>query len=110
MNEMHGHFWAAFGWVAFALNVWGNVELGTKSIRGWLIRIVCNVCWLPYGLATGALAITANHALFALINVWGWRRWIRDAHRACPAGECPRCERKNIAKWVRDTRDTKGRA
>src|SRR5687767_5480804 len=72
-----GALWQALGWVALALNVWGNLELTGKSTRGWIVRLACNACWLPYSAVTGAWALLANHALFALINVYGWRKWSR---------------------------------
>lgn len=70
--------WHAVGWLAFALNVWGNMMLTTKSRAGWVVRLACNVCWLPYAVLTGAWALLANHVLFMGINVLGWMRWRRD--------------------------------
>lgn len=79
MDSMHGNvLWQILGWVAFALNVWGNLALTTKGVRGWVIRVFSNACWIPYGLATTAWALTANHVLFAGINIYGWRRWRRE--------------------------------
>ena len=93
MNEMHGQLvWQILGWVAFALNVWGNLALTTKGLRGWIIRIFSNACWMPYGLATGAWALTANHLLFAGINVYGWVKWKREADafaKVTTPGETP---------------------
>lgn len=67
------------GWIAFVLNVWGNLALTTKGVSGWIIRIACNLCWLPYGFLTHAWALIANHALFIVINAYGWWRWAKDA-------------------------------
>ena len=69
--------WHVVGWVAFALNVWGNMMLTTKTRAGWAVRLVCNVCWLPYAVLTGAWALLANHVVFMGINVLGWVRWRR---------------------------------
>ncbi len=77
------------GWVAFALNVWGNLALTTKGTRGWVIRIFSNACWIPYGLVTGAFALTANHMVFALINCYGWWKWTKDARLVSTPGETP---------------------
>jgi hypothetical protein len=63
--------WNIFGWVAFALNVWGNWALTTKGLRGWIIRIACNLCWMPYGIYTRSWALLANHLLFIVINCHG---------------------------------------
>lgn len=78
-----GWFWQALGWAAFALNVWGNLALTAKSTRGFVLRLVSNACWIPYGVATSAWALMANHLVFVLINGYGWRRWSVDARHAC---------------------------
>lgn len=70
--------WTILGWVAFALNVWGNLALTTKGLRGWIIRIVCNLCWLPYGVYTRAWALLGNHLVFIVINAYGWWKWRRE--------------------------------
>lgn len=70
--------WHLVGWLAFALNVWGNVMLTTKSKSGWIVRLVCNLCWLPYAALTGAWALFANHVVFIGVNVLGWIRWSRE--------------------------------
>ena len=69
------------GYVAFALNVWGNLALTSKGVSGWIVRLACNICWLPYCFSTRppAYALLANHVLFAGINIYGWRRWKREA-------------------------------
>ena len=72
-------FWQALGWLAFALNVWGNMMLTTKGVSGWIIRLACNVCWIPYSINTGAWALLANHALFMGINIYGWHKWTRQS-------------------------------
>jgi hypothetical protein len=75
---MSGHWaWQLLGWIALALNVWGNLALTGKSQTGWIVRLVSNACWLPYSVATSAWALFANHALFAGINLYGWWKWKR---------------------------------
>lgn len=90
--------WQVLGWVAFALNVWGNLALTTKGVRGWIIRIFSNACWIPYGLVTAAWALTANHALFAVINAYGWWKWTQDARRVSTPGETPWTEDHEIRR------------
>ena len=67
----------AIGAVAFALNVWGNLELTKQTNRGHIIRLCSNACWLVYSPLVGAWALMANHATFAAINVLGFVRWRR---------------------------------
>lgn len=65
----------ATGWIAFALNVWGNLALTSYSIRGWVIRLLSNAFWVAYSVDAGAWALLANHVVFAGINIVGWIRW-----------------------------------
>ena len=67
----------AIGALAFALNVWGNLELTKQTNRGHLIRLAINACWLVYSPLVGAWALMVNHATFAAINVLGFVRWRR---------------------------------
>lgn len=75
----------AMGWVAFGLNVWGNLALTNLSVRGWVIRLVSNAAWLIYSGYVGAWPLFGNHAVFALINVYGWVKW--EKQRAPLASE-----------------------
>lgn len=81
--------WNVLGWVAAGLNVWGNLALTTKGRAGWIIRIACNLCWMPYGVYTRAWALCANHLLFVAINCYGWWRWKRDEERDRSVGDIP---------------------
>jgi len=65
------------GFLAFVLNVWGNLELTKVGNRGHLIRLVANGVWIAYSITCGAWALTANHITFAFINVLGYTRWKR---------------------------------
>lgn len=83
------HLWSALGWIAAILNVWGNLALTTKGRRGWIIRIVCNLCWMPYGIYTATWALCANHLLFVGINSYGWWKWRRDEQQLSARIEVP---------------------
>ena len=63
------------GWIAFALNVAGNLMLTGMTNRGHVVRLCSNACWLIYAPSQGAWALFANHCTFACINVIGWARW-----------------------------------
>ena len=76
-----GWFWQALGWVALALNVWGNLALTAKGSARLVIRLASNACWIPYGIVTSAWALLANHLLFSLINAYGWWKWKRKRKR-----------------------------
>jgi hypothetical protein len=84
------NIWSALGWVAAVLNIWGNLALTTKGLRGWVIRIACNLCWMPYGIYTRAWALLANHLLFVVINAYGYWKWRRDELQVDTTGEVPR--------------------
>ena len=79
------------GAVAFALNVWGNLELTKQTNRGHVIRLCSNACWLVYSPLVGAWALMANHATFAAINVLGFYRWrrIEDERASAKATQEP---------------------
>jgi len=85
--------WNVFGWVAAMLNVVGNLTLVTKSKIGWVIRIIVNLLWMPYGIYTSAWALCANHMMFVGINAYGWLKWTRDERREASIvtpGETPK--------------------
>lgn len=69
------------GWIAFALNVWGNLALTGLSVHGWVIRLACNGFFIPYAVHTEAWALLANHIVFAGINILGWYRWTHQPTR-----------------------------
>ena len=63
------------GWLALTLNIWGNLALAKKSIKGWTIRLVCNVAFIIYSYAFSVWPLLANHIIFAYINIYGWHKW-----------------------------------
>lgn len=83
----------AIGVLAFALNVWGNLELTKQTNRGHIIRLCSNACWLVYSPLVGAWALFLNHATFAGINVLGYCRWHKIAKHK-PAG-CAVCRSRD---------------
>lgn len=89
--------WDLAGWVAMVLNIWGNLALTDKSIKGWAIRLVSNAFWIVYSVDTQAWALLANHVAFAGINVVGWVRWSRDEHRGKVKPDCILC--KKPIRW-----------
>lgn len=62
------------GWLAFILNVWGNLALTNMSNKGWIIRLVSNAAWLVYSGYMGAWPLFGNHAVFTIIDILGWRK------------------------------------
>jgi nicotinamide riboside transporter PnuC len=64
------------GYLAFALNVIGNVLLAHKNILGWAVRLVTNVAWIVYAwqIEDGG-PVVFNHAAFVLINLYGMVQW-----------------------------------
>ena len=71
----------AAGFAAFALNVWGNLLLARKATSGWLLRIASIVLWGAYGLGAASWPNVANAVVFFGINVYGLRKWQREAAR-----------------------------
>ena len=74
------------GYIALALNVWGNLALTKKSARGWLIRLACNAAWIVYSWPYPEMRpLLINHIIFAGINVYGWVKWQKTIH-ICSCG------------------------
>lgn len=73
----------AIGFVAGALNVWGNLMLAQMRTAGWVVRLCTNLVWIWYAwYAANGLPVMVNHLLFLVVNVFGWVKW----HRAARAG------------------------
>ena len=66
----------AIGYLAFAMNVAGNLMLARLNAFGWLVRLATNIAWIVYAVQVpGGGPMWANHAAFFAINLYGWRRW-----------------------------------
>ncbi len=91
----------AIGVVAFALNVWGNLELTKQTNRGHVIRLFSNACWLVYSPLVGAWALFLNHATFAGINVLGYYRWHKIQSAAPVASHCESCRLRDAELGAR---------
>lgn len=74
---------AAIGYVAFVLNVAGNLMLARLNIWGWGVRLLTNVAWIAYAVQIpGGGPMWLNHIVFFGINIygfWHWRRRKADA-------------------------------
>lgn len=92
----------AVGVVAFALNVWGNLELTKQTNRGHIIRLCSNACWLIYSPLVGAWALFLNHSTFAAINVLGYHRWKKIEAKA--AEEKAAEKKAAYEKWFDEQR------
>lgn len=67
------------GYLAFGLNVAGNLMLARMNVWGWIVRLVTNVAWIAYAVQIpGGGPMWANHAMFLFINLYGFRAWRRQ--------------------------------
>ncbi|KKM72272.1 hypothetical protein LCGC14_1422200 [marine sediment metagenome] len=69
------------GFLAFALNVFGNLLLAWKRIEGWIVRIASIVLWGIYAYQIWSPSMIANAMTFFCINLYGWRKWADEASR-----------------------------
>jgi hypothetical protein len=85
------------GAVAFALNVWGNLELTKQTNRGHIIRRTGDTSsgcpptsfWIIYSPLIGAWALLLNHITFGGINILGFIRWKKiEARREGDRCDC----------------------
>lgn len=64
------------GYLAFILNVIGNLLLAHKNIAGWIIRFVTNVTWIIYAIQIeDGEPVVLNHLVFLAINSYGLVKW-----------------------------------
>ena len=66
----------------FVTNVAGNLLIARKSQSGWWVRIVSNLLWTIYAGTSASFSLNVNHAVFFVINVYGWWRWREDRLQA----------------------------
>ena len=69
----------AVGFLAFVLNVAGNVMLAWKNKIGWLVRIASIIAWGVYAVNIVSWPMMANAVTFFGINCVGFYRWSREA-------------------------------
>jgi hypothetical protein len=80
------------GWLAFAVNLWGNELLVKKRTLGWPVRLAANAAWLLYSFGVFAWPLFINHIVFSVSNVHGWVRWRRRPPTIEPAAcACAGC-------------------
>ena len=79
-------FYEAMGWIALCLNVLGNLDLANKSIRGWIIRLACNVTFILYSYDYAAWPLLVNHIIFMFVNVYGFYKWTVTGTVNCSCG------------------------
>lgn len=70
---------ALLGYLAFGLNVAGNLLLARRNIAGWVVRLATNVAWVAYAIQVqGGEPMVLNHVAFFGINLYGWWNWRRS--------------------------------
>jgi hypothetical protein len=82
----------AVGFVAFAMNVYGNWLLTSKRMNGWWVRIACNAAQLVYACLIRSPSLAVSAVTFAAINIVGvakWRRVIGHADHCGVANRRP---------------------
>lgn len=69
----------AVGYLAFALNVGGNLLLARRNIWGWVVRLATNVAWIFYAAQVpGGGPMWVNHLVFLGVNLYGFVLWRAD--------------------------------
>lgn len=72
-------------WLGMVLAAASLLYLGKHRARGFVLGILCNVCWIIFGIMTQSAAnITAN-LIYIAFNLKGWRQWKIEQSSA------PRC-------------------
>jgi hypothetical protein len=63
------------GFIAFTMNVIGNLMLTKKIIHGWTVCMVSIGLWGMYSLGISSMPMILNSAVFMGINYHGLRSW-----------------------------------
>lgn len=63
------------GHVAYMSLVLGMVLLSRRNVYGWLARFVGSATWLGLGIAMDMSSIWLWSAVFAVVDISGWRTW-----------------------------------
>ena len=49
--------------------------LGKHRKRGFALGIICNICWIIFGVMTHSAANIVANLIYMGFNVKGWREW-----------------------------------
>lgn len=67
-------------------SVTGQILLGRKFVENWPVWLAVNLVSVALFAAKGLWLTVGLYALFALLSVWGWRRWHGLAGGSAPHG------------------------
>ena len=67
-----------FGHVGYLLIALGMFALSKKKIYGWMLRLYGELIWFAIGLEIGMTSIWIWGAIFILIDMWGYYRWVTN--------------------------------
>ena len=95
----------------------GMFLLARRNHLGWLARVVGDTTWIVIGLMMGMTCIWTWGIYFAVNDVYGWRKWLRENHPSpsardeglaltpmhlsslCKVPSCPECAKSEEWSW-----------
>jgi hypothetical protein len=75
---------ATLEWLGCALGIAGALALALNrpwSGLGWLLFVGSNVCWISFGLLTGAMGLVTMQIAMTGTSVLGIHRWLIQPNR-----------------------------
>ena len=70
-------------WVGMVFAMLSLFYLGKHRKRGFVLGLLCNVCWMVFGVMTESAGNIVANLAYAVFNVRGWRQWEKDNDH-CP--------------------------
>lgn len=69
------------GWIATSLSFYGIVLNGKKNMWCWPVCLASNAFWMALGIGYKDSAMIGSQVGFIVLNVYGWRAWIKERRR-----------------------------
>lgn len=73
--------WTIIGWIATGLSFYGIVLNSKKRMSCWPVWLASNAFWMALGVSYKDSAMIVSQVGFIILNVYGWRAWIRERSR-----------------------------
>ena len=70
-------------WLGMIFAMLSLFYLAKHRKRGFLLGLLCNLCWMVFGVMTESAGNIIANLAYAMFNIHGWRKWREDGQQ-CP--------------------------